>query len=248
MQARIKILGTPIDPVTMAQAIEKAKEMLHQGGYHQIVTANPEILYQAQKDQELQKILEEASLVTADGIGVVWASRKLATPVPERVTGIDLMASLLEESAQQGWPCFFLGSAPGIAEKAAEKLKQKHPTLQIAGTQDGYFPPERTEEITQRIKTSQTKILFVGLGAPRQERWIHQFIEKAKRTSHQPLIAIGIGGSMDVLAGKTNRAPQWIQKLHLEWLYRLSKEPHRIKRQLNLPLFAIEVLKQSRKK
>ncbi|MCW2277458.1 WecB/TagA/CpsF family glycosyltransferase [Heliophilum fasciatum] len=284
---RVNILGAPVDSLTMEQAIASVEALLAAGGVHHVVTANPEILYGAQTDTELRQILHQASLVTADGIGVVWAASWLGQPVPARITGIDLMEALLVQAAHRAWPCFFLGGAPGVAETAAARMSERHRGLVIAGTQHGYFAPAEEPAVIKRICAAQPKLLFVGLGAPRQEKWIAAFARaqeqaQAQEQARQPqrpqlqqqqtqprqrqqpqpqqqpqqqpqpqqahprsaMVAIGIGGSMDVLAGNVRRAPAWVQAAHIEWLYRLLSQPKRIGRQLKLPLFALAVMGQ----
>ncbi|MBC9784497.1 WecB/TagA/CpsF family glycosyltransferase [Heliobacterium chlorum] len=238
----------------MSSALAKVENLVEKGGNHQVVTANPEILYSALQDSELNQIIEQASLVTADGIGVVWAASRVGTPVPERVTGIDLMSNILARAAQKGWPCFFLGGAPekaasgtqptipSVAEEAAVRLKRLYPGLQVVGTAHGYFNELQQAELDMQIAAAKPRLLFVGLGAPRQEKWIKMYLQ---RTPLPDLLAMGIGGSMDVFAGTVQRAPAWCQQLHIEWLYRLLTQPSRIKRQLNLPIFAWQVLRQS---
>ncbi|MZP43135.1 WecB/TagA/CpsF family glycosyltransferase [Heliobacterium gestii] len=251
----VNILGTPVHRLTMAGAIQEIERRIKSGGRHQIVTANPEILYSAHHDPSIRQLLSEASLVTADGIGVVWAASILGKPVAERVTGIDLMADLLARAAKQGWPCFFYGGKPGrkeaspeeersVAEEAARRLCDRFPGLQIAGTAHGYISASEQAALHLQIDAAKPRLLFVGLGAPRQEQWIRDFF---RATTLNDIVAIGIGGSLDVFSGRVQRAPQWCQQWHLEWLYRLVKEPARWKRQLNLPRFVWAVLRQGKR-
>ncbi|WP_243138054.1 WecB/TagA/CpsF family glycosyltransferase [Heliorestis acidaminivorans] len=247
----IYILGSPVHTLTLQESVQHISKLLERGGLHQIITANPEILYSARKDEDLQKLIAGASLVTADGIGVVWAARQQGEKLRERVTGIDLMAELLTVAGSKNWSCYFLGAAPGVAEKAGQKIKELHPGLSIAGTRHGYFKKEEEQIIIEEILEKKPQLLFVGLGAPRQEKWINNLFktvtEKQARNLQQAgHIAMGVGGSFDVFAGTVKRAPQWTQKMHIEWLYRLLSQPTRIKRQVRLPLFALEVLRQKR--
>ncbi|MBO8138745.1 MAG: WecB/TagA/CpsF family glycosyltransferase [Desulfotomaculum sp.] len=163
----------------------------------------------------------------------------LVTPVKERVTGIDLMLRLCERGARENWRVFLLGAAPGVAEEAAEKLKNKYPGLVIAGTHDGYFKREENDRIVKMIRSAEPHILFVALGMPKQEQWIAEYQHKTGVP-----VAIGVGGSFDVISGRKKRAPGWTQRLKVEWLYRLIKESWRIKRQLVLPKFALLVLRK----
>jgi len=202
---------------------------------------NAEIVYQAQEDPELLNIINEADLVTPDGIGIVWAGQKLGYPLRERVTGIDLLYNLCAEAAQEGWKIYFLGAAPGVAEAAARQLCFTYPGLKICGWHDGYFSDEEVNGIINNIRELQPDLLFVALGAPKQEFWIKQY----KQEINVPVL-IGVGGSFDVVAGIKERAPKWMIKANLEWLYRLLKEPSRFKRQLALPKFVMLVLKKKK--
>ncbi|ABZ83451.1 glycosyl transferase, wecb/taga/cpsf family, putative [Heliomicrobium modesticaldum Ice1] len=250
----VNILGTPVHRLSMADTVMEIEKRIEAGGRHQIITANPEILYHAYKDPYIQQLLTEASLVTADGIGVVWAASLLGKPVPERVTGIDLMSVLLNRAAEKKWPCFFYGGRPGrrggskeegrsVAEEAARRLCDELPGLLIAGTAHGYLSAAEQAALHLQIEAAKPRLLFVGLGAPRQEQWIRDYL---RRTPLRDIVAIGIGGSLDVFAGRAQRAPQWCQKWHMEWLYRLIKEPARWRRQLNLPRFVWAVLRQGK--
>lgn len=236
---KVDILGSLIDCMGIDECLERIEKIIQEGGNHQVVTANPEIIYSAQNDRELNNIINNASLVTLDGEGVVWAARFLGKSVTGRVTGIDLMTALLERAREKGWNCYFLGGKPGIAELAVQNLTQRYPGLKVAGYQHGYLPEEVQIELAEEICRARPDILFVALGAPRQEKWIRQYIEKTRAT-----VAMGIGGSLDVFAGKVTRAPLWFQNHRLEWAYRLFKEPWRIRRQIKLPLFVLSVIKQ----
>nr|WP_207754823.1 WecB/TagA/CpsF family glycosyltransferase [Desulforadius tongensis] len=223
----------------MDETVEKAAEFIRSGRPHRVITLNPEYLYRAQARRELLDLVNSADLVTADGTGIVWACKIAGRPVKERVTGIDLMLHLCARGGYEGWRVFLLGAAPGVAEEAAERLKQQNPGLVIAGTHHGYFTDAESGRIVEMIRRAGPHILFVALGAPRQEQWIARY---------QPRIgvpvAIGVGGSFDVISGRKKRAPRWMQRLKIEWLYRLIKEPSRFKRQLVLPKFALLVLRR----
>ena len=194
-----------------------------------------------QKDAEYKKIVcQNADLVLADGAGTVWAGRKLGHNVPERVAGCDLFVELAKLSAKKGYKVFFFGAAPGIAEAARDKLLQMAPGLKVAGCRNGYFTEAENaenEEIIAEINASGADMLFAALGAPKQENWLARF-----RSELKPQVLMGVGGSFDVLAGKMERAPLWMQKASLEWLFRLYKQPSRIGRMMVLPQFVIKVL------
>ena len=236
------ILGAAIHGVTMEEAVNRIKEFIAAGSPHQVITLNAEILYRATREPALMELIRRADLVTPDGAGILWAARKLGKPLPERVTGIDLMLAIAKEAPAHGWRLFLYGGAPGGAEKAAHNLRQAHPGIDIAGTAHGYLSPEEQEELKEQIRQARPHILLVALGAPKQEYWIRDNLPALGVP-----VAIGVGGSFDVISGNVKRAPVWMQKAHLEWLYRLIKEPRRYKRMLALPKFMAVVLKESRR-
>ncbi|RPF47218.1 N-acetylmannosaminyltransferase [Thermodesulfitimonas autotrophica] len=238
MTQRINILGAPVDAVTVAAAVARVSELIARGGTHQVVTLNPEYLYRAQREPDLLAIAREASLVTADGVGIVWAASVHGYSLPERVTGIDLLVALCDRAAAEGWRVFFLGGQPGVAAAAASRLKAEYPGLMIAGEHHGYFTADEEAMVLEKIKAAAPQLLFVGLGAPKQERWIYKYRQQLGN-----VVAMGVGGSFDVLSGRTKRAPAWMQRWGLEWLGRLFYEPHRWRRMLVLPRFALLVLR-----
>ncbi|MDR1160095.1 MAG: WecB/TagA/CpsF family glycosyltransferase [Syntrophomonadaceae bacterium] len=235
---RIDILGCCIDKVTMEQALETIEKLVQNKQPAPIVTLNAEIIYRAYKDQNLRRVINQAALITPDGIGAVWAGKILGHPFPERVAGIDLFYSICKRAVEKKWRIFLLGASPGIAEMAAEKMRADFAGVNICGVQDGYFKTETIPYIIEQINNSRPDILAVGLGSPKQEYWISKYKDQINVS-----VFIGLGGSFDVIAGIKKRAPGWIIRLNLEWLYRLIKEPSRFKRQLALPLFAWTVFK-----
>lgn len=236
---RVELLGVYIDALNMEQTVDKVAGFIRSGRPHRIITVNPEYLYRGQYQRELLELAHGADLLTADGVGIVWACRLAGRPVPERVTGIDLMQRLCARAATEGWRVFLLGAAPGVAQAAADKLTQLHPDLQIVGIHHGYFTDMESDNIVKNIREAAPDILFVALGAPRQEQWIARYQPRMGVP-----VAMGVGGSFDVISGKKKRAPMWVQRLKMEWLYRLLSEPSRIKRQLVLPKFVLLVLKR----
>ncbi|HYE31497.1 MAG TPA: WecB/TagA/CpsF family glycosyltransferase [Methylomirabilota bacterium] len=222
----IAILGVPFDNITFPQAIELIEKMIASRKPHYLATANVDFLVQASHDVELRRILFDAHLVICDGTPLVWASRLLGNPLPERVAGSDLVPLLIKLAAEKGYRPFFLGATEEVAEKAVRLLKEKYPTLQIAGH---YSPPFNRllemdhEEIRKRIQESNADMLFVGFGCPKQEKWISMHY----RSLGVP-VSIGIGATIDFLAGKVSRAPVWMQKTGTEWLFRLAQEPKRL--------------------
>lgn len=233
------VLGVPFDVVTMAQAVDRTEKMLKDGGQHFICTPNPEIVMEAQKDKELMGILQEADMVVPDGIGVVWASKYSEIRLPERVAGYDLTQNLMAELAASEETFYFFGGAPGVAAAAARKMTKKYPGLKIVGVHNGYFDEKEEKRIIQDIKAKAPSVLLVGLGAPKQEKWIYDNLRLIGVKT-----AIGVGGSFDVMAGNVKRAPMLFRKLGLEWFYRLITQPTRWKRMLRLPKFMLIVLKR----
>lgn len=238
MSKKTHVLGVPFDTVTMEQAVAKAKKMLTEEGQHFICTPNPEIVMEARKDKELMNILHEADMVIPDGIGVVWASKYSETRLTERVAGYDLTQNLMAELTATGQTFYFFGGAPGVASAAARMMMKKYPGLKVVGVHNGYFDEKEEKKIIQDIKTKSPSILLVGLGAPKQEKWIYDNIRLVGAK-----VAIGVGGSFDVMAGNVKRAPKIFRKLGLEWFYRLITQPTRWRRMMRLPKFALTVLK-----
>ena len=234
----IKILGVPVHPYTMKGAVEKILERVSQSKKTFVVTANAEIIMMGQSDAEYMEILNKAALVLPDGAGTVWAGRKLGYEVPERVAGYDLFLNLMTQSAQNKLKVFFFGAAPGVAAEAKQKCEILYPGVSIVGCRDGYFKEEDNLAIVNEINISGADLLFVALGAPKQEKWLKKYQDILK-----PSLLMGIGGSFDVVAGKMERAPKWMQDASLEWLFRLYKQPSRLGRMLVLPKFVIKVLR-----
>lgn len=233
----VPILGCKVARMTQKEALEWVRVMVEQGKPRHIVTANAEIIYKAYIEKDFQALINKADLLTADGIGVVIASRLLGNPIPERVTGIALVENIFSLAEEKGWGLYFLGATQETVEKAVLNVLGKHPRLRIAGYQNGYFSQEESAKVVANIQEAKTNILLVALGVPKQEEFIQENLK-----SLQVPISIGVGGTFDVLAGKAKRAPEWMQRLGLEWLYRLFREPSRYKRMLALPKFVIAVL------
>ena len=227
---KIDVMGVRFDNVTMAEALDKAAEMLQSEGADYVVTPNSEIVYEAMADKALEDLLNGASLVLPDGAGVVLGAKILGSPLKEKVAGVEFADGVLGLLAQTGGSVYLLGSKPGVAELAAEKMLQKHPGLTIAGMADGYFKDDAP--VVAKINEAKPDVLFVCLGAPKQER----FMVNHRQELNVKLMA-GLGGSLDSFAGTVKRAPRWMIKLSLEWFYRLLKEPWRFKRMLRLPKF-----------
>lgn len=238
---RIKILGVPVDLTDKETAMARFEELFPEPGVTAVYTPNSEIVENASHDPKLKELIDSAELVIPDGIGLVYASKFLGHPLKERVTGIDFLESIIAYLEKNGKSIYFFGSKPGVAEKAAEKIREKYPGLIVAGTHHGYFQQEEEPDIVEQINQSGADFLCVALGAPKQEKFI--FDHKAELKVHG---AIGVGGSLDVWSGDLKRAPEFYQKHGLEWLYRFIQQPRRAGRMMKLPVFMVKVMIQGR--
>lgn len=227
---RVEILGVAFDNLTMDEAVDRAVELMDRPGPHLVVTPNAEIVQLAGRDPELARIIAGADLVIPDGVGVIYASRILGRPLKGRVPGVDFAAALMGRMAAEGKKLFLLGARPGVAEEAARRLAEAHPGLTVCGTHDGYF--QEDGPVAAAIRQSGADAVFVCLGAPKQEKWIDR-----NGAAAGAKLFIGLGGSLDVFAGRVERAPEAWQRVGMEWLYRALKEPARLKRVAKLPLF-----------
>ena len=239
MIERVEILGVKVDAVTMAQAVERISELIAAGKPSMVATANAEMLLRATHDDELKSILNAANLVVPDGAGTVWAARHLGKNMPERVAGADLIQELMKLAPARSWKFFLFGSAPGIADKAKAKAESLYPGIEIAGTRNGYFTAADEPEIIAQIKASRADVLLAALGVPKQEKWLAAHMNELNVP-----VSIGVGGTFDVMAGVVKRAPLWMQKARLEWLFRAMLQPSRAGRLLALPKFVLKVHKQ----
>lgn len=234
MRNTVEIVGINIDKVTFEGAEDRLLEFLQQDELKMVFTPNSELLVDAVKDPSFAEILNSGDLVIPDGIGVVISSRFYGTPLKEKVAGCELMGSLIEIAYTEKKSIYFLGGKEGVAEEASQKLAVKYPGINIAGYHNGYFNVDEEKKIIDDIIDKGPDIIFVALGAPKQEKWIYR-----NRHKFTAKIAMGVGGSLDIIAGRVKRAPEFYQKTGLEWLYRLGKEPKRFFRMLKLPKFII---------
>lgn len=232
---RLEILGLPLDPVGMEEALERIQGFLGEEGTHQVVTLNPEIVVRAQEDEALRRAILEAELVTPDGVGILWAAKRLlGRELKERVTGVDLTLALFRRFP--GLRVYLLGGRPGVAERAAEEAQRLG--AQVVGAHHGYFREEGP--VVEEIRQKGPDLLLVGMGE-RQEAFIHR--HKARLGAR---VAMGVGGTLDVLAGEARRPPLWAQRLGVEWLLRVGLDPKRWRRAPRLFRFAYMVLRERR--
>lgn len=240
MRVKTDVLGVLYDNVTMQEALERGRALLEQDAPSYCVTPNAEMAYEALHDETFRAVLNGASLVLPDGAGVVLGAKILKTPLKQKVAGIEFAQNLLAILEETGKRLFLLGSKPGIADLAAEKMLQKHPKLCVCGTMDGYFKDD--SEAVARINDARADVVFVCLGAPKQE----YFMQKHASELNVRLM-IGLGGTLDGIAGTVKRAPRWMIRLQLEWLYRLIKQPSRLGRMMRLPKFVFAAIKKRMK-
>lgn len=234
----VSLFGINVSKMDMDETVDYIIEAIRYEKAHQVVTINPIMMMAALEQPEFMAIMKEAELIVPDGTGVVWAARYKGTPVAERVAGIDLFHRLMAAGTQFGWRVFLLGASPEVNVKAAEKLRELYPGIEIVGRRDGYFTVDEDDEVVAEIVAARPQLLFVASQLDRQEPWIHRYREQLNIP-----VMMGVGGSFDVIAGHVKRAPVFYQKLHLEWLYRLLKEPKRALRMLALPKFVIRVMR-----
>ncbi len=237
MRQNVDILGIPIDNVTMQDALKIFKRFLGENKTHAIYTPNSEIIMAATRDSGLMRALRDADMLIPDGAGVVLGSKILGTPLQQKVSGIDLVRESFAAATAGHLDCsyYLLGGRPGIAAEAADKIRSAYPGVVIAGLHHGYFTPDEEDAIIESINQSRADVLLVGLGAPKQEKWIDKNKDRLNVK-----ICMGIGGSLDVFSGKTALAPEFLRRNGLEWAYRLVKQPWRYKRMADLPVFILK--------
>lgn len=238
MRDVLKILRVNIDRLDMQGAVERVKNLLKEDSPSLIVTPNSEMLAAAAEDAELARVLNSADLAVPDGAGVILASKIMGDKLPERVAGFDLITELFAQLEKEDCSFYFLGSKPGIVDKAAVELKKRHPNLNIAGYHHGYLDKDLQQKVIAEINEKEIDLLLVGMGVPLQERFLDKNLAGLNVKA-----AVTVGGSFDVIAGEVERAPIWMQKAGLEWFYRLVQEPSRFGRMLLLPKFIYLVIK-----
>ena len=217
----ISFAGIKIDNLTLEEAISKIEELIRKGESSYIVTPNAAHIVLLQKDEELKEVYQCASLILSDGMSLIWATKILGFPLKERITGTDLLFSLLNLSCRKNYKIFLLGAKEQIIRRVSGNLQHRFPNLQIIDIHSGYFSNDR--RIVEKINKAQPEILFIGMGFPKQEKWIHKYIDQLNIK-----IAVCVGGIFDIIGGETKRAPKWMQKSGLEWFFRLCQEPGRL--------------------
>lgn len=238
---RTDIMGVGFDDLSLEAAADTGAALARGEGFSYVVTPNPEIVELARDNENYRAVLNQAALVLPDGIGVIYAARLLKTPLSGRVPGIDFASALLERLRKSGEGVFLLGAKPGVAEEAAERLRERYPGLNLCGTHHGYF--QDSTPVVEAIRASGAAVVFVCLGAPKQEFWM---AEHGPATGAK--LMVGLGGVLDVYAGRVKRAPAAFQKLGLEWFYRLLHQPSRAGRMAKLPVFLLRAAGQKGKR
>lgn len=238
MSGICNILGVPFNNMSSAEAVEMALVCLGANHKSILFTPNPEMVMLAQKDPEFMEVLNKSDINVPDGIGIVYGSKFTDNPIEERVAGYDLVQAVFERIKTTRRTVYFFGGAPGVAQQAKEAMEKKHRGINIIGVADGYFDEEKEKQIIDEINQLHPDLLLVGIGFPKQEKWIYNNLNKLDIR-----LAIGVGGSFDVMSGNVKRAPQAFRKLGLEWFYRLITQPTRIGRMLQLPVFMFAVIK-----
>lgn len=239
---KVHIFGIPFSKMSMQDTVKYLSEAILAKHQQHVITANPIMIMSALEDEEYGQMMKKADLIVPDGSGVVWAANQGGEPVAERVTGFDLLHELLSVGEQHHWKVYLLGTSQEIIEAAAEKLQLQYPQVRMVGYRNGYFGAEQDQEVVEQIARLAPDLLFVARGMTTQEPWIVQHREQL----NVPLI-MGVGGSFDVISGQLQRAPQWVQNIKAEWLFRLIQEPKRLPRMLVLPKFMLKVMRNKEK-
>ena len=235
----VSILGLPIQNVTMSEAVNDVYGFFGARESKIVVTPNAEILQMYSTDPAMKEALEKADYIVPDGVGVLLAAKRLGTPLKEKVAGVELSRNLLEKAAKEGGNVYLLGAKPGVAAEAKRCLEEEIPGISLVGVRDGYFKPEDEPAIIEEINALDVDMLFVCLGAPKQELWMAEHKSDLKIG-----VMLGLGGSLDIFSHTLKRAPQWMINCRIEWLYRVIKEPYRIGRIASLPKFLMSIKKE----
>ena len=230
----LSLLGGRVDAVGQPEVVRIVRQTLERGRFLQIITVNLLMLREAQNDGELRGVFSSAVLALPDSVGIRALAALKGLPLPERIPGIDLLKTLCAEAGEKGWSIFLIGAKPGVADKAAKNLRAEFPRLNVAGAAHGYLTGEQEAALLKEIGQKKPGLVFVALQIPQQEKWIAKNLSAFKG-----LCAMGVGGSFDVLSGNLKRAPLWLRKSGLEWLFRLAQEPWRWQRMASLPFILV---------
>lgn len=239
---KVSIYGIPFSKLNMEDTVKLLVDHIDDGRSIQVITANPIMVMAALENDKNMAVMKQADLIVPDGTGIVWAANKFGDPVVERVTGFDLLHELMKAGEKRKWKVYLLGAASDVVQAAAERLQEQYPSISIVGYRDGFFKSDEDEDVVEQVRAANPDLLFVARGADTQEPWIAKY----RHQLEVPLM-MGVGGSFDVISGKAKRAPKLVQKLRIEWLYRLVKEPKRFMRMLALPKFAWKVMRDKDK-
>ena len=237
----VEVLGCPVTKLGLEDFVSVAEEFIRSGKPHYVAVVNVAKVVKMRSDKELEESIHSAHLIGADGIPLVWASRLLGNPLPGRVNGTDLMFRLLEKANEKGYRIFFFGASEGVLQRVLKEVRTEYPGVKISGFHHGYFTPEEESGIVSKIRTAHADILFIAFGTPKKELWVKQYL-----SAMDVPVVHGVGGSFDVLAGVIPRAPLWMQRNGMEWLFRLMQEPRRMWRRYLVTnvIFTILLLKE----
>ena len=223
LPARVEVMGAPVDPWTMAQTVAATDALIKDGRFAHLIGVNADKLLQMRDDAEMDACVRRCEVVNADGASMVMAANKLGVPLPERVAGIDLMWELCALAEREGHRVYLLGAKAEVVEKTADVLAEKYPGMAIVGYRDGYFGNDEFDAVIAQVEETKPDIVFVGITSPKKERLIERFRELGAKGAF-----VGVGGSFDVVSGNIPRAPMWMQRANLEWLFRMVQEPKRL--------------------
>jgi N-acetylglucosaminyldiphosphoundecaprenol N-acetyl-beta-D-mannosaminyltransferase len=223
MNRRIQMMGCYIDNLTMEETLQQVERFIRSGLPHQHVVVNVDKLVKASRSEELRRAINDCALINADGMPIVWASHLLGKPLKERVTGIDLFESLMLRAAAKGWRVFLLGAREEVVNSARQIYERKYPGLKVAGCRNGYWRPEEEPQVVEQIRSAQPDILAVAITSPKKEYFLRRYQAELRIP-----FAMGVGGTLDIAAGRIKRAPVWMQKSGFEWFYRFVQEPRRM--------------------
>jgi N-acetylglucosaminyldiphosphoundecaprenol N-acetyl-beta-D-mannosaminyltransferase len=233
----VTLFGIPVSKMNMEQTVRYLTEAVHERRPHHVVTANPIMVMTGMEDPDFMAMLRGADMVVPDGAGLVWAASRLGKPVAERIAGYDLVQELFRVGNAEGWRVYFVGATQDVVEAAKANVEKRYPGLRIVGCRNGYFGEDEDDRVVDEIVAAAPDLLLVGRSTYTQDPWIAKYRDRLRVP-----VMIGVGGSFDVMSGRLKRAPLWMQRLKLEWLYRLIQEPMRWRRMLVLPRFAVKVL------